>query len=193
MHSNNFSDYPEGSDASRLLHADAQTIDRVIHQIASDQQHDFFNADGTSVQVNPGTHFEIGMDGQVHMTDAAHHVSETVHAPIGAHTTPPYPPQTHVEVPHPVESIETPLEETPVTLPVEDVTSAQAEVPVPTSEEIETPITDTVPRGTVSADGKIFKSNLGSKSRRPYRIFMQMQAESNFLYTAVRLKNELDS
>ena len=153
MHSNNFSDYPEGSDASRLLHADAQTIDRVIHQIASDQQHDFFNADGTSVQVNPGTHFEIGMDGQVHMTDAAHHVSETVHAPIGAHTTPPYPPQTHVEVPHPVESIETPLEETPVTLPVEDVTSAQAEVPVPTSEEIETPITDTVPRGTVSADG----------------------------------------
>ncbi|MFA6519750.1 MAG: hypothetical protein WCT41_02925 [Candidatus Paceibacterota bacterium] len=80
------STYAEGSDIRRLLEADAQSIDKVVHQIAADSTHGFFNADGTSVRIDVGAHMTIGADGQIHL-------GEVVQAPAGAPVTPAFHPE----------------------------------------------------------------------------------------------------
>jgi len=117
------SKYAEDSDIHKLLTADAQSIDKVVHQIAGDTKHGFFNPDGTSVQINPGDHLSIDpSSGAIHIS--TNHTS-FVHAPEGAHVTPAiHHPETSlvhhaVEQPsHPVESVpaiahEPPLGEPP--------------------------------------------------------------------------------
>ena len=78
--------FPEGSDIRRLLEADASSIDRVVHQIAADPSHGFYNADGTNVRIELGSRMTINADGNIQLGDA-------VKAPEGAPTTPAYPPE----------------------------------------------------------------------------------------------------
>lgn len=80
------SQYAEGSDIRRLLEADAQSIDRVVHQIAADPEHGFFNPDGTSVRIDMGSQMTINADGNIQL-------GEVVKAPEGAPVTPPYNPE----------------------------------------------------------------------------------------------------
>lgn len=81
--------FPEGSDIRRLIEADADSIDKVVHQIAADPEHGFFNADGTSVQINLDSHMTVNADGDIQLGDM-------VKAPEGAPTTPAYHPETPV-------------------------------------------------------------------------------------------------
>jgi hypothetical protein len=85
------SQYAENSDLHRLLTTDAAHIDQVVHQIAADPQHHFFNADGTSVLMKPEDVMTIGPDGQIHVGGPSHF--DVVQAPEGAATTPPYNPE----------------------------------------------------------------------------------------------------
>ncbi len=81
--------YVEGSDIRRLLEADAQSIDKVVHQIAGDPEHGFFNPDGTSVRIDMDLPMTINTDGNIRLGDA-------VKAPEGAPVTPIYHPETSV-------------------------------------------------------------------------------------------------
>ncbi|MFA6279036.1 MAG: hypothetical protein WCS97_02950 [Candidatus Paceibacterota bacterium] len=83
------------SDIHKLLTANAKSIDGVVHRIAMDSKHGFFNADGTSVQINPDDHLTILPDGQIHIENDATDYNLPTHAPEGAHITPAY----HPEVP----------------------------------------------------------------------------------------------
>ena len=74
---------PEGSDIRRLLEADASSIDRVVHQIAADPEHGFFNADGTNVLISSDSHMTINADGNIQLDDI-------VKASEDAPTTPVY-------------------------------------------------------------------------------------------------------
>ncbi len=80
--------YAEGSDIRRLLEADASSIDRVVHQIAADPSHGFFNADGTNVLISSDSHMTINADGNIQLDDM-------VKASEDAPTTPVY----HFETP----------------------------------------------------------------------------------------------
>jgi len=111
------SKYAEDSDIHKLLTADAQSIDKVVHQIASDTKHGFFNPDGTSVRIDMDSHMTIGADGQIHFTDATH--PDIVQASPDMHTTPEYPP--HHEVPAPHEEAEIHIAPEPGAPSVEDV------------------------------------------------------------------------
>jgi len=97
---------PEGadpnSDIAKLFAADENSIDSVVHQIASDPQHGFFNADGTSVQINPTDHIFVAADGQVHISHGFYN-NGPVNAPEGAPVTPTYSPETPAETPVPAE------------------------------------------------------------------------------------------
>ena len=75
--------YAEGSDIRRLLEADASSIDRVVHQIAADPEHGFFNADGTNVLISSDSHMTINADGNIQLDDI-------VKASEDAPTTPVY-------------------------------------------------------------------------------------------------------
>lgn len=80
------------SDLARLLSAnDEASLNKVVHQIASDSGHAFFHTDGTSVRIEPGTHMTIGTDGQIHLSIGKENF---VHAPANVHVTPPF--QTEV-------------------------------------------------------------------------------------------------
>lgn len=81
--------YAPDSDVHRLLTTDANSIDKVVHQIAADSSHGFFNADGTSVRINLDSHMTVNADGNIQLDDM-------VKAPEGAPTTPPYHPETPV-------------------------------------------------------------------------------------------------
>ena len=82
--------FAEHSDIHKLLTTDAAHIDTVVHQIASDPAHHFYNADGTSVLIHPDASMTIGADGQLHFSDISS--ADVVAAPEGAPTTPPYHP-----------------------------------------------------------------------------------------------------
>ncbi len=79
--------YAEGSDIRKLLEASPESIDKVVHQIAADPSHGFFNPDGTSVRIDVGSRMMIGPDGNLHL-------GEAVHAPMGAPVTPAYHPES---------------------------------------------------------------------------------------------------
>ena len=83
------SQYAEGSDIRRLLEADAQSIDGVVHRIAMNPEHGFFNADGTSVRINMDSQMTINAEGNIELDGA-------VKAPDNAPTTPVYHPEVSV-------------------------------------------------------------------------------------------------
>jgi hypothetical protein len=85
------SQYAEGSDIRRLIEADASSIDKVVHQIAADPEHGFYNADGTNVLITLDSHMTINADGNIQLDDA-------VKAPEDAPVTPSYPPAGDAQV-----------------------------------------------------------------------------------------------
>jgi len=100
------------SDLAKLLNADNDSIDRVVHQIASDSQHGFFNADGTNILIDPSAHLTIGIDGQLHFADATH--LDMVHAAENMSTTPAYHPEAPAMPPASVEAATVSPEVAPV-------------------------------------------------------------------------------
>ncbi len=134
--------YAEGSDIRRLLEADAKSIDTVVHQIAADPAHGFFNPDGTSVLIDSDSHMTINAEGNIQVGDA-------VMAPENAPTTPAYPPPeapsaaeafpVHGE-PAPLPSVEVPpYEVAPALEPTVEQTSPQEETAVRSEVIAETP------------------------------------------------------
>lgn len=81
--------YPEGSAARQLFDADPKSIDEVVHRIAADPARGFFNADGTSVRIDLGSHMTVGADGEIHL-------NEIIKAPTGAPVTPAFHPEAPI-------------------------------------------------------------------------------------------------
>jgi len=135
------------SDIAKLFKADADSIDGVVHNIARDTQHGFFNADGTSVQIDTTDHLSFGTDGQIHLAGEASHSGFSVHAPENSPvTSTPHPeapsapvekePVAHVEKPAiPIkEPLPAPLVEKPI-IPEEIPVSLPPEAPIPQTVE----------------------------------------------------------
>jgi len=123
------------SDIAKLFAADESSVDAVVHQIAADPQHGFFNADGTSVQINPTDRLFIAADGQVRIvTPDYSNVSALENAPmtsqypseaLAVHSVPVVP-ETPIA---PIPATETiPVVETPV------APAQNAEMPVDSTE-----------------------------------------------------------
>lgn len=134
------------SDLARLLGAhDEHSLNTIVHQIASDPHHGFFNPDGTSVSIDPSAHMTIGTDGQVHfgMGDAAHHIDVVQATPeMEAHVTPAYYPEAPaVEVAAPTESFP-PFEMQPVGLTDTEVDKILSSSPSAPVEHMNAPIID---------------------------------------------------
>jgi hypothetical protein len=82
-------DYPKGSDLRALLEADSASIDKTVHNLATDNE--YFKETGRSVQVNLGDKMTLDTKGNIWMND------ETILAHKEAPTTASYRP----EVPKP--------------------------------------------------------------------------------------------
>jgi hypothetical protein len=93
------SKFDAGSDIHKLLTATPETIDTVVHQIASDPQHGFFNPDGTSAVIRPTDVLTIGANGQVLLMTPDDVIA---HAPVGGPTTPSYRPEMSSTVERPL-------------------------------------------------------------------------------------------
>ncbi len=92
----NPNDYSPDSDIHKLLTTDAHHIDKLVHDMASDPKHGFFNPDGTSIRVDPHAHLAIKADGQLHFSDPTHPDIIEVPKDMAAHTTPVYRPEAQV-------------------------------------------------------------------------------------------------
>ncbi len=89
------------SDLAKLLEANKDSIDGVVHRIASDPQHGFFNADGTSISIDPSSHMTIEANGQIHFGDITNPEGALHSTPeMQAHTTPVYPQHTEAGTAH---------------------------------------------------------------------------------------------
>lgn len=75
--------FPEGSDIRQLLEADKDTIDGLVHRIASDPNHGFFTADGKSVVFGLDSKMVLESDGQLHFVTGD---TDVIKAPEGAPT-----------------------------------------------------------------------------------------------------------
>ncbi len=96
------SKYAEGSDVRRLLETDAASIDKVVHQIASEPKTPFFRPDGTSAVVRMGDMLSFNTEGKVMLLTpegTAH-----IEAPSGAAVTP----AIHAEIPAAVSPVAAP-------------------------------------------------------------------------------------
>ena len=78
------------SDIYKLLKATPKTINDVVHKIAANPEHIFFNHDHTNVKIYPGAHMTIGTDGQIHVSNGS---IDVIKAPEGAPVTQTYPPE----------------------------------------------------------------------------------------------------
>lgn len=72
------SKYAENSDIRQLAEATPESINKVVHDLAT--SHHFYSPNGESVQIDPSAHFSFSAEGQL------------PDAPTGAHMTPPYVP-----------------------------------------------------------------------------------------------------
>lgn len=83
------------SDLYRLLTANDNTINKVVHELAT--KHHFYNPDGTSVRIDPNAELTVGSDGSIMY---AEHAGEAASADAtqaeAAHTTPVYHPHAPV-------------------------------------------------------------------------------------------------
>jgi hypothetical protein len=156
------------SDMYKLLNADAKTIDSVVHNIASDQTHGFFNADGTSVRIDMGSHMTIGADGQIHLNGA-------VHAAENMPVTPPYHPEVPAtaEAPAPAEAVgERPVPTRPVYLDMQPDTEAPA---------VSETSTDTAPESEAPAASEVVTNEFGLEVA-PDKPHMYAGDEHTFVY-----------
>jgi len=126
--------YAEGSDIRRLLEADQKSIDTLVHQIAADPKHSFFNPDGTSVRIDLGSHLTVNADGQLELNGA-------VQAPADAPVTPAYHPETPavaapaiVSPPH-VETVDLTAAQEEAAKHIEPMPSQDVPIPPPTTEQ----------------------------------------------------------
>lgn len=119
-------DYPKGSDLRALLEADTASIDKTVHNLATDNE--YFKETGRSVQVNLGDKMTIDTKGNIWMND------ETILAHKEAPTTAPYHPEATVapEPPAPVGPESIPYFEQPVENPVTDQPSPASVAPADT-------------------------------------------------------------
>lgn len=99
------SQYPEGSDMHTLLTATPENIDAVVHRIAADPQHGFFNPDGTSVRIDLGSHMTVDTEGNILLNEA---VQAPAHAPVTPAYAPAEPALSHETIPSedPVQTID---------------------------------------------------------------------------------------
>jgi hypothetical protein len=141
--------YAEGSDIRQLLEADAGSIDNVVHRLAADPQHGFFNADGTSVHINPDAHMTIDADGNINLNGA-------IHSPEGATITPSYqhtetlvPPKEDLTLPNVEESVSpiSPEPGTETTATLDELTKQQAEKEL-AELQAENAVTPSIPEGS---------------------------------------------
>jgi hypothetical protein len=117
------------SDVYRLFHADAHSIDGVVHRIAMDKNHGFFNAaDRTSAMINPHDHMTIGADGQIHLDGNVHAPANIHMMHTGPHEAPAAP---HAEAPASTTEAPTPPIKPPPPHPV-----APHQQPVPENESV---------------------------------------------------------
>ncbi len=86
------------SDLARLLAADEDSIDKLVHEIASDSKHQFFRADGSSVLITPDAQMTIGARGELFLSDAGRELQV---APAHVAVTPTAFTIPHVESPAP--------------------------------------------------------------------------------------------
>lgn len=86
------------SDLARLLAADEDSIDKLVHEIASDSRHQFFRADGSSVLITPDAQMTIGARGELFLSEAGRELQV---APAHAAVTPVAFTAPHVEAPAP--------------------------------------------------------------------------------------------
>ncbi len=127
----------KNSDLYKLVTANEQTIDGVVHRIATD--HHFYNADGTSIAIDPNAHITIGADHQVHIDDPTlHRLNPTqqdfVQAPEHTPTpTPPYHPEAAHAAPAGHEGAVTPTPQHEVVLGADHTGAAPAEAAAPAS------------------------------------------------------------
>lgn len=125
------------SDLARLLAADKDSIDKVVHDIAADPKHQFFRADGSSVRIDEGAQMTIGARGELHLS------SEKFDYQI-APPQAPVVPVPHPEVPAPPTEVPTPPGESiprvdlvpPEPVGTIDLVSSPGEVLVPGPETV---------------------------------------------------------
>lgn len=125
------------SDLARLLAADEDSIDKLVHEIASDSRHQFFRADGSSVLITPDSQMTIGSRGELFLSDAGRELQV---APAHVAVTPAAFTAPHVESPAPTsEALDlyfgtqsaAPQEINPLTGLVNEQTPAPVETAVP--------------------------------------------------------------
>lgn len=129
------SKYGENSDIHKLLTADAGNIDKVVHDIASDPQHGFFNPDGArSAVIRPTDILTVGANGQVLLITPDDVIA---HAPVGGPTTPAYHPSA-VEQQAPLPDGIVPPDTSPAALDDQEIVPTQEESPAyPPLERVE--------------------------------------------------------
>lgn len=152
------SKYDKGTDIRQLLDANPKDIDALVHNLASDKAHGFFNPDGTSIRIDMDARMTIGSDGQLHLIDPVH--GDMTRAVEGMRTTPVYPAQVLTAQP----TIEVPAqglgEEAP--LPYPGVPIEQP--PVPVEGRIPTPVTPPAAEAAAwqGSDGQVWRDSSGN-------------------------------
>ena len=98
------------SDLARLLAADKDSIDTVVHDIAADPKHQFFHTDGSSVRIEPDAQMTIGARGELHLSGEKYDyqvappqapVTPTLHPEVPTPPTPPAESIPHIDIPSP--------------------------------------------------------------------------------------------
>ncbi|MFA7302584.1 MAG: hypothetical protein WC030_02445 [Candidatus Paceibacterota bacterium] len=84
--------YAEGSDVRRLIEATDSTINKVVHDIAT--EHQFYQADGENVLIKPGSVLSVAENGELRFGEVGG--GEVIDASPDAKVTAPY----HPEAPH---------------------------------------------------------------------------------------------
>lgn len=125
------------SDLARLLAADEDSIDKLVHDLAADSKHQFFRADGSSVLIAPDAQMTIGARGELFLSDAGRelqvapaHVAVTPAAFTAPHVESPAPTPEALDLYFGTQSV-APQEINPLTGLVNEQTPAPVETAVP--------------------------------------------------------------
>ncbi len=154
------SQYDKGTDIRQLLDANPKDIDALVHNLASDKAHGFFNPDGTSIRIDADARMTIGSDGQLHLIDPIH--GDMTRAVEGMRTTPVYPAafttQPTIEVPAQGLGEE-------ARLPYPGVPIEQA--PAPVEDAVRTPVTPSASETAAwqGPDGQVWRDSSGNPIR----------------------------
>ena len=143
-----------GSDMEKLFNADASTIDKVVHDVASDPERGFFKPDkldGTSVRINLGDSLRFNASGNLEVTNGETYVQ----APEGTPVTPLYPPEpVPVRYPTPeVREMFNVIDGSPAEAPEPPPVAPQPEAPAPEIAPEAPPVAPEVPAESPAAEG----------------------------------------